>query len=99
MEVLQAAGVPAGVCQTAADRCDSDPQLHHLSWLTELTGSRIGKWPLAETSIRFSETPAHIGGLTNRAAPLYGEDNGSILMDLLGMSEEEVADLAEKGIL
>ncbi|HEY0935934.1 MAG TPA: hypothetical protein VGD91_19610, partial [Trebonia sp.] len=42
MERLQAAGVPAGVCQTAGDRCDNDPQLRHLDWLTELTGTRIG---------------------------------------------------------
>jgi hypothetical protein len=37
----------AGVCQTAGDRCDNDPQLRHLDWLTELTGTRIGRWPLA----------------------------------------------------
>jgi hypothetical protein len=30
MTRLQAAGVPAGVCQTAGDRVDSDPQLRHL---------------------------------------------------------------------
>jgi crotonobetainyl-CoA:carnitine CoA-transferase CaiB-like acyl-CoA transferase len=27
MLALQRAGVPAGVCQTAGDRCDNDPQL------------------------------------------------------------------------
>jgi crotonobetainyl-CoA:carnitine CoA-transferase CaiB-like acyl-CoA transferase len=99
MYALQALGVASGVCQTAEDRYESDPQLAHLDWLTELQGTRIGTWPLAETSIRFSETPAHIGGLTARAAPLYGEDNVSILTDLLGMTEREVADLAEKGII
>ncbi|MGP1614834.1 MAG: CoA transferase, partial [Pollutimonas bauzanensis] len=36
MHQLQAAGVAAGVCQTAADRCDRDPQLAHLEWLTEV---------------------------------------------------------------
>ena len=42
MARLQDAGVPAGVCQTAADRCDRDPQLAALHWLTEVTGTKIG---------------------------------------------------------
>src|SRR4029453_16112045 len=48
MLALQRAGVPAGVCQTAGDRCDNDPQLAALSWLTEGTGPKMGRWPLAE---------------------------------------------------
>ena len=46
MERLQAAGVPAGVCQTAEDRCDRDPQLRALEWLTEVDGTKIGPWPV-----------------------------------------------------
>jgi crotonobetainyl-CoA:carnitine CoA-transferase CaiB-like acyl-CoA transferase len=99
MNALQAAGVPAGVCQTAGDRYDNDPQLRHLGWLTELPSTRLGTWPLGETAIRFSDTPAHIGGMTRRGAPLYGEDNVAILTELLGLTESEIAELAEKGIL
>jgi crotonobetainyl-CoA:carnitine CoA-transferase CaiB-like acyl-CoA transferase len=40
MMKLQNAGVPAGVCQNAEDRVDADPQLRHLKWLTEVTGTR-----------------------------------------------------------
>src|SRR5690606_38272990 len=36
MQALQAAGVAAGVCQTAEDRFESDPQLKHLGWMVEL---------------------------------------------------------------
>ncbi len=99
MARLQAAGVPAGVCQTAEDRCDNDPQLRHLGWLTELTGTRIGRWPLAEVPVRMSRTPPYLGGRPDRAAPLYGEDNAAILTGLLGMSAEEVAELTEQGVL
>jgi crotonobetainyl-CoA:carnitine CoA-transferase CaiB-like acyl-CoA transferase len=99
MMKLQAAGVPAGVCQTAGDRCDNDPQLRHLGWLTELTGTRIGRWPLAEVPVRMSRTPPYLGGRPDRAAPLYGEDNLAILTGLLGMSAEEVAELTEQGVL
>jgi len=96
---LQAAGVPAGVCQTAGDRCDNDPRLRHLGWLTELTGTRIGRWPLAEVPVRMSRTPPYLGGRPDRAAPLYGEDNTAILTGRLGMSEEEVAEFTAQGVL
>jgi crotonobetainyl-CoA:carnitine CoA-transferase CaiB-like acyl-CoA transferase len=99
MMKLQAAGIPAGVCQTAEDRCDNDPQLRHLGWLTELTGTRIGRWPLAEVPVRMSRTPPYLGGRPDRAAPLYGEDNNAILTGLLGLSAEEVAELTEQGVL
>jgi crotonobetainyl-CoA:carnitine CoA-transferase CaiB-like acyl-CoA transferase len=99
MHRLQAAGVPAGVCQTAGDRCDNDPQLRHLGWLTELTGTRIGRWPLAEVPVRMSRTPPYLGGRPDRAAPLYGEDNAAILTGLLGLSEQEIAELTDQGVL
>lgn len=99
MEDLQANGIPAGVCQTAGDRCDSDPQLAHLNWLTEIDGTKIGRWPVAEFPVKLSETPAYIGGLINRGAPCYGEDNEWVLGELLGMSKAEITRLADEGII
>ncbi|HEX3965103.1 MAG TPA: CoA transferase [Trebonia sp.] len=99
MELLQSHGVPAGVCQTAGDRCDSDPQLAHLNWLTEVEGSKIGRWPVAEFPVKLSETPAYIGGPIDRGAPCYGEDNEWVLGDLLGMSKAEIARLADEDVI
>jgi crotonobetainyl-CoA:carnitine CoA-transferase CaiB-like acyl-CoA transferase len=99
MEELQGAGVPAGVCQTAEDRCDRDPQLAHLGWLTEVTGTRIGRWPIAEVPFRMSETPPHIGGVLDRGAPGYGEDNEWVLGELLGMTTGQIAELADEGVI
>jgi crotonobetainyl-CoA:carnitine CoA-transferase CaiB-like acyl-CoA transferase len=96
---LQAVGVPAGVCQTAGDRCDNDPQLAHLGWLTELTGTRIGRWPLAGMPVRMSASPPYLGGRGDRAAPLYGEDNTPILAGLLGISHKETSALTDPGAL
>jgi crotonobetainyl-CoA:carnitine CoA-transferase CaiB-like acyl-CoA transferase len=98
MTVLQAAGVPAGVCQTAGDRCDRDPQLKSLEWLTEVTGTKIGRWPLAEVPIKLSESPAYIGGRIDRGAPCYGEDNEYVFGELLGMSTSEINALADDGV-
>jgi crotonobetainyl-CoA:carnitine CoA-transferase CaiB-like acyl-CoA transferase len=99
MMALQRAGVPAGVCQTAGDRCDNDPQLKALQWLTEVTGTKIGRWPLAEVPIKMSESPAYIGGRIDRGAPCYGEDNEYVYGELLGMSTQEIKSLAEEGAI
>ncbi len=99
MEALQAAGVPAGVCQTAGDRYDSDPQLASLEWLTEVTGTKIGRWPVAEVPVKLSESPAYAGGRIDRGAPCYGEDNEHVYGDLLGMTTKEIAELAEDGVI
>ncbi len=96
---LQMAGVPAGVCQTAGDRCDRDPQLASLEWMTEITGTKIGRWPVPEFPVKLSRTPSYAGGPIDRGAPCYGEDNEYILGELLGLSATEVADLAAQGIL
>jgi crotonobetainyl-CoA:carnitine CoA-transferase CaiB-like acyl-CoA transferase len=98
MFALQNAGVPAGVCQTAGDRCDNDPQLKHLEWLTEVTGTKIGRWPIAEVPVKLGESPAYIGGRIDRGAPMYGEDNEYIYGELLGMSKQEIARLTEEGV-
>jgi crotonobetainyl-CoA:carnitine CoA-transferase CaiB-like acyl-CoA transferase len=98
MAALQKAGVPAGVCQTAEDRCDNDPQLAALEWLTEVTGKKIGRWPVAEVPVKLSESPAFAGGRLDRGAPCYGEDNEYVYGEILGMSSKEIAELTEEGV-
>jgi crotonobetainyl-CoA:carnitine CoA-transferase CaiB-like acyl-CoA transferase len=99
MMKLQKAGVPAGVCQNSEDRVDTDPQLRHLKWLTEVTGTKIGTWPVYELPMKLSKTPAYIGGPINRGAPCYGEDNMWVLTELLGRTPSEVERLTEEGVI
>jgi crotonobetainyl-CoA:carnitine CoA-transferase CaiB-like acyl-CoA transferase len=96
---LQAAGMPAGVCQTAQDRCDNDPQLAALGWMTELAGTKIGRWPVTSMPVTFSATPAYIEGAIDRAAPCYGEGNETILGDLFGYSTSAIADLRAREVI
>lgn len=96
---LQAAGVAAGVAQTAEDRADWDPQLRHLNWLTEVDADQLGRWPVAEASVRFSETPTHAGGRIDRGAPTYGEHNHEVYSQLLGFSEKDLARLAAEDVI
>ena len=99
MTALQEAGVPAGVCETSRDRYEWDPQLRHLEWVVELEQTEIGRWPVKELPTKFSETPPYIGGVIDRHGPNYGEDNDYVLGELLGLDKEEIAELANEGVL
>ena len=99
MEALQAAAVPAGVCQTAEERVERDPQLAHLGWLTELPHREIGRFPVKDLPLQFSETPAYQGGPIDRASPCYGEDNAYVYGELLGLSDDELRVLEKDGIV
>jgi crotonobetainyl-CoA:carnitine CoA-transferase CaiB-like acyl-CoA transferase len=99
MTVLQARGVPAGVCQTAQDRYETDPQLRHLDWLVELDQQEIGRWPVKELPVTLSRTPAYMGGRWDRSGPSYGEDTQYVLASILGLSQGEIEELRKIGAL
>ncbi len=99
MHTLQASGVPAGVCQNAEDRYERDEQLKALEWLTEVTGTEIGTWPVKEFPVQMNETPPFMGGEIDRGAPCYGEDNGFVYRDRLGLSRDEIDELTAEGVI
>ncbi|MEW6297140.1 MAG: CoA transferase [Thermodesulfobacteriota bacterium] len=98
-ERLQRAGVPAGVCQTAQDRIDHDPQLKHLNWLIPLPHREIGTWPVKDVPFHFTHATVNQGGPTERAAPCYGEDNTYVYGELLQLTEQERAELEREGVI
>lgn len=99
MTRLQEAGVRAGVCQTAEDRVDKDPQLASLDWLVELPQTEMGTWPVREVPIRYGSTPATQGGALGRGAPNYGEDNDYVFKEILGLTDDEVELLAKEDVI
>ncbi|MFF4054029.1 CaiB/BaiF CoA transferase family protein [Streptomyces chartreusis] len=99
MHQLQARGVPAGMCQTAQDRYESDPQLDALDWLVELEQSELGRWPVKGHPTWFSETPTYIGGRYDRSGPSYGEDTDRVLEELAGLEADRIAELRADGAL
>jgi crotonobetainyl-CoA:carnitine CoA-transferase CaiB-like acyl-CoA transferase len=98
-EQLQKAGVPAGVCQTAQDRVERDPQLQHLKWLIPLPHSEIGTWPVKDVPFHFTHATVNQGGPTERAAPCYGEDNDYVYDELLKLTTQERAELEKDGVI
>lgn len=96
---LQQAGVPAGVCQTAQDRLEHDPQLKHLKWLIPLPHSEIGTWPVKDVPFHFTKATVNQGGPTERAAPCYGEDSDYVYGELLQLSQAERDELVKEGVI
>ncbi|MFR9801912.1 CaiB/BaiF CoA transferase family protein [Pseudonocardia sp. RS010] len=99
MARLQARGVPAGVCQTAQDRYERDPQLAHLGWTVELEQRTIGRWPVKEHPGLLGATPAYMGGPHDRSGPDYGQDTVAVLRDVLGYDADTITRLQENGVV
>ncbi len=91
---LQEHGVAAGVVQSASDLAN-DPHLKQRGFFIELEHPDLGKTISDATPIRLSDTPAEY----SRAAPVQGQDNDYVYKQLLGISEDEVIQLREKGII
>jgi crotonobetainyl-CoA:carnitine CoA-transferase CaiB-like acyl-CoA transferase len=94
MATLQAAGVPAGVCQTAGDRVERDPQLRARGWWTTMPHPELGEAGIDGVAPRLSKTP----GMNRTASPLMGEHTYEVMTSTLGMSTEEYEELAALGV-
>lgn len=94
MEVLQREGVAAGVVQNAADLFD-DPQLRHRKHFQALEHSEIGRHSYEMPAFRLSQTPARL----RAAAPCLGQHNEYVCKELLGMSDDELVQLLNDGVL
>jgi benzylsuccinate CoA-transferase BbsF subunit len=94
MALLQEQGVAAGVVQTASDLAQ-DPQLNQRSFFIELDHPELGKTISDAVPIKLSDTPARY----TRAAPVLGQDNNYVYGELLGLSESELAELKNQGVI
>lgn len=94
MTRLQQAGVPAGVAQSGEDLV-ADPQLNHRGTHTILEHPEIGPHIYQPPPYRFSKTPHEL----TMPAPCMGQHNEYILKEVLGMSDDEVAELLIAGAL
>ncbi|MFC1978246.1 CoA transferase, partial [Chloroflexota bacterium] len=94
MSMMQAAGVAAGVVETGEDLLEHDPQLRHRHFFWELDHPEIGKYRAAGPAFVLSKSPREV-----RRAPLLGEHSEYVLKELLGTSDEEIAELVIEGVL
>jgi len=93
MSLMQGAGIAAGVVQ-GGQGLDNDPQLKHRHTFWKLDHPGIGSFSYTGMPARLSKTPYEI-----RRAPFLGEHNENVLVQILGMSREEFAQLTADGVL
>ncbi len=94
VEALQAAGVAAGVVQDGKDLFEDDPQLKHRNYFAGIEPPEMGKYFTVAPPYRLSKVEPDI-----RPAPLMGEHNEYVLKDVLGFSDEEVAEMVLAGTI
>ena len=92
---MQAAGVPAGVMLTSGEGVVNDPQANHRKAFRWLNQTEIGPLLHNSPSYHLSKTPAHIW----KAAPCLGEDNEYVYREILGYSDDEIAELLIEGVI
>ena len=87
MARLQAAGVPAGVVQNARDLFN-DPQLKHREAFVVRDHPEMGPHHIYTSSFRLSDSP----NAPEKAAPVLGEHTEYVCRELLGITEEDLAE-------
>ena len=93
--LLDRAGVAAGRVNTAADICD-DPHIAARGSLTRVRDPETGGSVLMQSPVgRFSSLDTEV----RTAGPALGSDTLAVLSDQLGLDEEELAELAERGVI
>ena len=94
MHLLQDAGVPAGVVQTGADLAENDPHLKERGFFRQVLDGQGVSRTIEGAAYILSRTP----GGPSRGAPEFGADQTYVLREILGMSDEELADCAIAGV-
>ena len=88
MKILQDAGIPSGAVQSQSDLWQ-DEQLSHYNYFQWLEHTEAGPMPYDGPRFTLSKTPEG----PNSAQSVIGEHNEFILKDMLGFSDDEIAEL------
>jgi len=94
MDELQAAGVPAGAVQRSSD-LRRDPQLAHRGFFRTHEHAEMGEVPYEGHQFRiwgYDSGPRW-------ASPALGEHSFQVMSELLGMSDDEIAEAVSSGAL
>ena len=94
MELLQSAGVRAGIVQSVPDLF-SCPQLAHRKQWVKLSHPEFGTYEHEGPPFILSETPAEL----KRSSPLLGEHNDYVFEKIVGLSLEEIQILKNEGVI
>jgi succinyl-CoA--D-citramalate CoA-transferase len=94
LEIMKEAGVPAGKLFTAEDML-SDEQYAARQNIVTVEDPEIGPFPMQNVVPRLSETPGEV----RWTGPKLGQHNDEVFKEVLGMEEEDLDGLRERGIV
>ena len=94
LDQLAAAGVPAGPINSI-DQALAEPQAIHRGLSTHITDASGLDIPTVASPLRLATTPP----VTQQAAPRLGEHTQTVLENHLGLSEDDITQLVEAGII
>jgi crotonobetainyl-CoA:carnitine CoA-transferase CaiB-like acyl-CoA transferase len=95
MRDLQAAGVPAGVVHNGRDVLDNDEHLREREYYVYLDHPEAGRGAYDGSGFRLSKTPARV----EKPAPCIGEHNEYVCKEILGLNDDQIADLMVEQVL
>ena len=93
MHLLQSAGVAAGVVQTGKDLAENDPQLSERGLFQQVPDAAGVLRTIERAPYKLSRTP----GTVTKGAPEFGADQTFVLSEVLGIGDDELAEMAIAG--
>ncbi|MFC5835238.1 CaiB/BaiF CoA transferase family protein [Nonomuraea insulae] len=94
LRTLHEGGVPAGRIYTAADMF-ADPHFAAREAIVRVSHPEFGELAMHNVMPKLSATP----GAVRSAGPALGQHNDEVYRGLLGLTSEELSDLAGKGVI
>ncbi len=95
MEDLQSRGVPAHVVESAREMLDFDEHLKARGYYVYLDHPEAGRSAYDGPPAKFSKTPGEL----RSPAPLLGQHTEQVCKEILGLGDDEIADLMVAGAL
>lgn len=93
MKILGTAGVPCSACFNAED-IYYDEHLREREMIVTIDHPEHGEFMMPGCPVKLSESPVDIA-----PAPLLGQHTADVLGDLLGLGEEQLAELREQSVV
>ncbi len=94
LKEFESVGFACGPVNTI-DRVAADPQVAHRGMIIDVNHPRAGSFKVVNTPIKLSRTPAKV----QQASPDLGEHTEEVLVKLLGMTQQQVNELRNSGII
>jgi len=94
LEELEQVGIPCGPVNTI-DKVAVDPQILARDMIVDVHHPKAGSFKVTNTPIKLSRTPSKL----ERASPDLGEHTKDVLKELVGLTDEELLDLENGGVI